>query len=163
MAVDADLLLLNRADIDSGNDGDGSGSDATTNAGKVIDLEEMADVAAVFQFGEAGATVAGDSDTCAIKVQVSPNNSTWGTIVQLRNILGSEINAIDESTGSVGLKFAMPFVVPRSAQTAAGTIGRVKCRLNVVVSATEHFSIYCYITDRQSVPQEWFDNAAVNA
>ena len=161
-AVDSTLLLLNRADIDSGNDGAGSGSDTTTGSGAVIDVGEGGHVVAVVQFGEASATVAGDSDTCDILVQVSPDNSTWGTVATFRQILGSEINGIDESSGSVGFSLAIPFVVPRSALTGS-SVGVVKVRLNITISATEHFSLYAYIADLGSVPERWYDNAAVNA
>jgi hypothetical protein len=162
MPVDSTLLLLNRADVDSGNDGAGTGTDATAAGGAVIDLDEGAHVAVVFQFGEAGATVAQDADTCDIICEVSPDNSNWGTVATLRQILGSEINTIDESTGSVGLKFAIPFVVPL-ADGVTLTGSKVKCRLTTTISATRHFSIYAYIAPQSEVPQRWYDNAAVNA
>ncbi len=160
MAFDAQLFLINRPDVDSGNDGDGSGTNEATGAGRVIDVDEGAHMAVVMHLAEPGATVAGDSDTLDVICQVSPNNSTWGPVFTFRQFLGSEINSIDESSGSVGITKAGLVTIPRAA---SGQSGKVKCRLNIVVSATEHFSIEAYLTDPANVREEWYDNAQVNA
>lgn len=161
MTTDAELLLINRDDVDSGNDGNGSGADPTAAAGAVVDLDEGATVAAVLHLGEPGATAAGNSDTCDVIVQVSPDGgSTYGPAFTFRQVLGSEVNTIDESQGGKPLTLAGIFKVPRAA---SGQGGKVKCRLNIVISATEHFAIYGYITDPGNVKELWYDNAAVNA
>ncbi len=161
MAFDAQLFLINRPDVDSGNDGDGSGTDETSGAGRVIDVDEGAHMAVVMLLAEAGATIAGSSDTLDVICQVSPDGgSNYGPGFTFRQVLGSEILSIDESSGSVGLAFAGLIVFPRAA---SGQSGKVKCRLNIVVSATEHFSIEAYLTDPANVREEWYDNAIVNA
>ncbi len=159
MALDSELLLINRADVDSGNDGNGSGADETTAAGAVVNVPEGAHLAVVMALGEPGATVAGDSDTLDVICQMSPDGgSTYGPAFTFRQFLGSEVNSIDESSGSVGLIRAGYIVTPIADSDQSGVI---LCRLNIIVSTTEHFSLYIDLRDPGNCREEWFDDAFV--
>ena len=159
MALDAELLLINRADVDSGNEGNGSGSDETSGAGAVVDVPEGAHLMVVMALGEPGATVAGDSDTLDVIVQMSPDGgSTYGPAYTFRQFLGSEINTIDESAGGVGLKRAGYIVTPIAD---SGQLGLVKCRLAITVSATEHFSLHVDLRDPADGREEWLTDSFV--
>ncbi|KKN74349.1 hypothetical protein LCGC14_0391500 [marine sediment metagenome] len=161
---DANLLLLNRTDYDSGNDGAGSGTDETSGGGRIVDVAEGADVAVLMALGEADATIADTTETLDMLVQISRDGgSTWGTAQTFRQITASELNGsgtpIDESAGDVTFKRA---VITNVGIAEAGNSGIVKMRLNGTASDTNHWAPIVTVVTRQDVREEWLDNAFVS-
>ena len=156
-------LLLNRTDLDSGNDGAGSGSDATTGSGRVVDLPEKADVAVTLFLGEADSAVADDADTLDVIVEISPDGgSTWGPAFTFRQITASELAGsgveLDESAGDPTFRRAGKVY---TAEADSGQNGLVQMRLNITASTTDHWGIFCDVRDIGSVRDVWFNNAFV--
>lgn len=162
---DAELFLLNRTDLDSGNDGAGSGTDETSGGGRIVDVAEGADVAVLMALGEADATIANAAQTLAVLVEISRDGgSTWGTAQTFRTITASEISgmsgtSIDESAGGVTFKRA---VITNVGLAESGQNGVVKMRLTVTASSVEHWAPTVTVVTRQDVREEWLDNAFVS-
>ncbi len=160
MAVDAELVLLNRSDLGSDNDGTGSGSDETTAGGAVIDVDEGAELAFVLHLSEADSTAAVASETFDLKLEISPDNSSYGTAATFRQFTASAEVNIDESAGDVGKSYAIDVVMPLAA---SGQSGKIKARPVTVASTTAHWAIHVSLMDRTNIRQEWYDNAHVAA
>ncbi len=161
---DANLLLLNRTNMDSGNDGTGSGSDEAATAGRVVDVAEGSDVCILLTLGEADSTVANTSETFDLKAEISRDGgSTWGVAQTWRQITASELkssgNSIDESAGDVTFKRA---VLTNVGIAESGNDGIVKMRLVSVASSSNHWAPTVAIVNREMVREEWLDNAFVS-
>lgn len=156
-------VLINVTDLDSGNDGNGSGSTPTTAPGAVDDIPEGADVAAVMFLSEADATAAVGAETLATIVQVSTDGgSTWGPIATFRTITASEIitgSDLDESAGDPTFRRAIAFRTPKADDDQSGV---VQLRTNTVAShASNQFALFVAIWDRGSVRDVWYNDAQV--
>lgn len=151
----SDLVLINVDDLDSGNDGAGTGSDATAAPGRVIDLVEGIDLAlmVVLKPSNTGGEP-GDADTLGITLELSGDGgSTYPDVTTSRNILGSELPD-DLAAGDKGLVIATKFRTPIAD---AAQNGVVKCRLTTVASDTSNWGVYAAVVPVQSVRQEWLD------
>ena len=156
-------VLINVTDLDSGNDGNGSGTDPTSAPGAVDNIPEGAEVAAVMFLSEADATAAVGAETIATIVQISVDGgSTWGPAATFRTITASEIitgSDLDESAGDPTFRRAIAFRVPKAD---AGQNGLVQVRTNTVAShASNQFGLFVAIWDRGSVRDVWFNDAVV--
>ncbi len=154
-------LLLNRTDLDSGNDGNGSGTDETSGSGRVVNIPEKADVGVTLFLGEADATVADTTETLVVIVQVSPDGgSTWGVAGTFRTITASELNAsgspIDESVGDPTFRRALKVYV---GEADSGQSGLVQMRLAITASDSNHWAPFCDVRDVGSVRDAWLNNA----
>lgn len=156
------LVLLNRTDLDSGNDGNGSGTDETSGSGRVVNVPEAAEIAVTLLLGEADATAAVSSQTLIVIPEVSTDGgSTWGPIATFRTITASEIingSDLDESAGDPSFRRAIACRTPKADSDQAGL---VQIRLNIVASSTEHWAIHSDVRDRGSVRDVWFNDAQV--
>lgn len=152
----SNLILINRTDLDSGNDGTGSGADPTAGAGAVIDLDEQARMALFFKLGIPDATAASTDETLATSLEISDDGgSTWDTVATLRDFLGAENpTSADEEHP----KAAVEFYVPRAQ---AGQNGVCKARLNITASDTDHWAPYADIRTVNDVREEWLANAQI--
>ncbi len=162
---DANLILLNRTDLDSGNDGAGSGTDETSGGGRIIDVAEGFDAAILVTLGEADATVANSTETFDLKVEISRDGgSTWGTLDTLRQITASELkssgNSIDESAGDPTFKRALN--AGNVGLAESGNSGIIKMRLTTTASNSNHWAPTVVCVPRGSVREELFDNAYVS-
>ena len=156
-------ILLNRTDLDSGNDGAGSGTDPTSGSGRILDLPEKADVAVTLFLGEADSVVADDADTLAVIVEISPDGgSTWGPAFTFRTITASELAGsgieLDESVGDPTFRRAGKVY---TAEADSGQNGVVQMRLNITASTTDHWGIFSDVRDPGSVREVWLRNAVV--
>lgn len=156
MAFDSTLVLLNRTDLDSGNDGDGSGTDPTAGSGAVIEVPDGGEIGVVLFLGEADATAATSSETLAVILQVSRDGTNYGPLVTFRTITASEFGTIDESTGSVTYKLA---AIVRLPMAEAARNHMLKLRLNVTASNTNHWAPYVAICDKGQIRDEWLATA----
>ncbi len=161
---DANLLVLNRTNYDSGNDAAGSGTDETSAGGRIVDVAEGATVGVLMTLGEADATVADTTETLAMLIQISRDGgSTWGTAVTFRTITASELNGsgtpIDESAGDVTFKRAAIFNV---GLAESGNSGIIKLRANGTASDTNHWAVTIMILDPGAVREVDLDNAFVS-
>jgi hypothetical protein len=156
-------ILINVTDLDSGNDGNGTGGTPTTAPGAVDSVPEGADVAAVMFIGEADTTAAVGSETLATIVQVSVDGgSTWGPIATFRTITASEIitgSDLDESAGDPTFRRAIAFRTPKAD---SGQAGLVQLRTNTVAShGSNQMALFVAIWDRGSVRDVWYNDAQV--
>jgi hypothetical protein len=157
-------ILVNVADLDSGTDGAGSGSDETSGAGAAVSVPERADIAVTLFLGEASSDPASQAETLVMTIQVSVDGgSTWGTLALFRSIAASELSgtsgtAIDESTGSATFRRAIPCRTPSADSDQAGL---VIIRPNSVISDTTNWSVFSDVRDRGSVRDIWYDDAIV--
>ncbi len=164
MPTDANTLLLNRTDLDSGNDGDGSGTDETTGAGRVSNVPHGGDIGILFFLGEADATIADTTETLDVIVQGSPDGgSTWDPLVTFRTITASELAGsglnIDESAGGVTFRRAAKIRLPRADD---GQEGLLQLRCNVVASNTNHWAPFVAVVSPADVRDDWLtDNLLV--
>ncbi len=154
-------ILLNRTDLGSDNDGDGSGTDETTGSGRVLDIPEKADVAVTLFLGEATATIADTTETLIVVVEVSPDGgSTWGVAGTFRTITASELAGsgieLDESVGDPTFRRALKVYV---GEADSGQDGLVQMRLAVTASDTNHWAPFSDVRDPQSVRDAWLNNA----
>jgi hypothetical protein len=161
MPADSNMLLLNRTDYDSANDGAGTGTDATTGGGAVLSVAMQADLAVVMYLGEADATVANTTETLDMNIEVSDDGgSTWGRLATFRQITASELkssgNTIDESAGDPTFRRA---IAVRVAQADSGQLGLVQVRTNGTASDTNQWAVYVALVDRGSVRDVHFNNA----
>ena len=157
------LVLINADDLDSGNDGNGTGSTPTTAPGAVVNVPESAEIAITMILSEAAADPASTTETLAVIAQVSVDGgSTWGPIATFRTITASELkssgNAIDESAGDPTFRRA---IACRTPKADAGQAGLVQIRLNTVVSTTTNWNLFSDVRDRGSVRDVWFNDAQV--
>ncbi len=154
-------LLLNRDDLGSDNDGNGSGTNEATGSGRVVDIPEKADVGVTLFLSEADSTVADDADTLAVVVEVSPDGgSTWGVAATFRTITASELAGsgieLDESVGDPTFRRAMKVYV---GEADAGQDGLVQMRLAITASTTDHWAIFSDVRDPGSLRDAWLNNA----
>lgn len=156
----SNLILINKTDLDSGTDGNGSGSDATASGGRVLDVDEGARLALCAFYGESDTGgEPGDADTLDVKLQASVDGgTTWVDIVPLRQVLGSEIPD-DESAGDKTVRLAVEFRAPQTDDDQ--TDGQVQLRLNTVASDTSNWGLYADIRNVTDVREEWLQNAQV--
>lgn len=157
MPQDALLTLLTNTNIDSGNDGLGTGSDPTVGTGAIVAVDEDAPLCVVLTFGlPTGGDPAGDADTAIYLVEESVDGgSTWVRRGTFRTVLGAEIpnNANDPS-----VRLALEI---RASRANAGQSGLVKWRLNGTASDTSDWNVHADIRSRQDCREEWFRNAGV--
>lgn len=155
-------ILLNRTNLDSANDGNGSGTDPTTAGGAVVNIPEKATVAVTLFLGEADATAAVGSETLDIIVQISPDGgSTFGPLITFRQITASEIitgSDLDESAGDPTFRRAALGYV---GEADSGQNGLVQMRLNSVASDTNQWAVFSDVRDVASVRDVWLENALV--
>ncbi len=154
-------VLLNRTDLDSGNDGDGSGTDETSGSGRILNIPEKATVGVTLFLGEADSVVADDADTLAVVVEVSPDGgSTWGVAFTFRTITASELAGsgieLDESVGDPTFRRAGIMYV---GEADAGQDGLVQMRLNITASDTNHWAVFSDVRDPGSIRDIWLTNA----
>ncbi len=163
MPADANLIMLNVTDLDSGNDGNGSGSTETTAPGAVIDVPESADIAVVMFLSEPAATPAITAETLATIAQVSTDGgSTWGPIATFRTITASELKssgvAMDESAGDPTFRRAIACRTPKADSDQSGL---VKMRTNTVASSALDWAAYVAVVSRSDVRDVWYNDAQV--
>ncbi len=156
-------ILLNRVDYGSDNDAAGSGVDPATAGGRILDVVEGADVALTLFLGEATGTVANDSETLDMLVEVSVDGGgNWGRLATFRQITGSELksaaDSIDESVGDPTFRLAINATTPRAD---AGQSGVVQVRPNGTASNTNHWAPFMDVRDRGSVRDQWYREALV--
>ena len=152
------LILLNRTDLDSGNDAAGSGSDPTVGGGAVVNVDEQARLAVTLFLGVADATRASTTETLDVVVEASDDGgSAWKTIGTFRQFLGSETPA-DTAAGDPPVKAAIEAYTPRAKANQNGVI---KIRLNSTASNTNHWAPYSDIRTVQDVREEWLANAQI--
>lgn len=147
MPTDANTVLLNRTDYDSGNDGTGSGSDETTVGGAVVDVPHGGSVGIMFSLGEAASNPAKTTETLDMIVEVSVDGgSTWAPMFTFRQITASELAGsgleIDESTGSVTFRRGAVVRLPLADD---GQDSVVQMRCNGTASATTHWAPFVAI------------------
>ena len=156
-------ILINATDLDSGNDGNGSGSTPTTAPGAVVDVPESAEIAITMYLGEAAATPAITAETLAVIAQVSVDGgSTWGPIATFRTITASELKssgvAMDESAGDETFRRAIACRTPKADSDQSGV---VQIRLNTVASSALDWALFSDVRDRGSVRDVQFNDAQV--
>lgn len=151
-----DLILINVGDLDSGNDGDGTGSDPTAAPGAVVNVQENAEVAVTAFFNIPTATPAVTTDTCTLTVQYSDDGgSTWAALGAFRAVLGSELpTGPDMTPVCLAIKVFTPTV--QAAQSGVG-----KMRLNSVVSSARDYAVYSDVRTVQDIRTEWLTNAQI--
>lgn len=159
MPIDANLILLNVEALDSGNDGNGSGSDSTSAPGAVIDVPEGKEAAVVVRLGEPSSDPPADAATLDLGVEVSVDGgSTWKDFITFRQITGDEVNLIDESTGSKTVVLAAKGVLPLAD---SGQSNQVKLRPTSVASTTTNWAVHMSVVDPTNTRQDWYDEAFV--
>lgn len=155
-------VLINVTDLNSGNDGNGSGSTPTTAPGAAISIPERAEIAITMFLSEADATAVVGVETLAVIAQVSVDGgSTYGPIATFRTITASEIitgSDLDESAGDPTFRRA---IACRTPKADAGQAGLVLIRLNTVASTSDNWALFSDVRDRQSVRDVWFNDAQV--
>jgi hypothetical protein len=152
----SDLVLINKADLDSGTDGAGSGTDPTGNGGRVIDLPERSEVGFLFILKESDTPgEPGDADTLGILIEFSVDGgSTYPDVTASRSILGAEAPD-DLAAGDEGVKLA---VILRTPKADAAQNGVIKCRLTTTASDGSNWGLWGAAVPVQSLRQEWLDN-----
>lgn len=156
MPGDASAILINTTTLDSGTDGNGSGTDPTVNPGAVLNLEEEATVGitAFYSVSDTGGEP-GDADTLAVIVQCAPDGTNYGNLFTFRSVLGSELPD-DLAAGDKTLRLACVVKLPRS--TVAGT-RTVPVRLNTTASDTSNWGLYSDVRTINDIRSEWLANA----
>lgn len=154
----SNLILINRTDLGSDNDGAGSGTDPTTGGGAVLDVDEQAHLAIFLKLGVPTATAASTTETLDIDVEASDDGgSTWDQIGTFRSFLGSE-NPVDLAAGDKPPVAAVEVYTPRANADQNGVI---KLRLNSTASDTDHWAPYADVRTVQDVREEWKANAQI--
>jgi hypothetical protein len=156
-------ILINVTDLDSANDGNGSGSTPTTAPGAVVNIPEKSTVGVTMFLSEADATTAVGSETLAVIVQISPDGgSTWGPLITFRTITASEIitgSDLDESAGDPTFRRA---AIGYVGEADSGQNGLVQMRLNTVAShGSNQFALFSDVRDVGSIRDRWLENALV--
>jgi len=156
MPADSNQILINVADLASGNDGNGSGSDPTAAPGAVIDIEESALVGVRAFYSQPTTDPPADGATLDVIVQVSVNGgSNYYPLVTFRQVLGSELPD-DEAAGDKTLRLGQVVKLPKAD---SGQSNKVKVRTNTVASTTTDWGLYVDIVAPEDVRAEWVENA----
>ena len=164
MPADANLILVNIADLDSGTDGPGSGTDAATGAGAIVSVPESADLAVTLLLGEASSDAASQAETIVMTIEVSTDGgSQWGTLALFRSIIASQLTgtsgtAIDESAGFPTFRRAIKCRTPKADSDQSGL---VVVRPNSAISDTTNWAVFADLRDPGSVRDEWYNDAQV--
>lgn len=149
----SNLILINNPLLDSGNDGNGSGSDPTSGPGAVVDVDENAQVAVTLLLLPGASDPPADGDTLTIKVQASDDGgSTWADLAPFRAVLGSEL--ADGVSVCLAVRVYSPTV--QAAQN-----GVAQFRLNSVASTTTNWDVYSDVRTVQDIRQDWLNNAQI--
>lgn len=159
MPGDSNLILINVTNLDSVNDGNGSGSDPTTAPGAVLNVDEEAEIA-ITCFLKASDTAGepGDADTLEVEVEVSADGgTTWDELVNFRTITGSELPD-DTAAGDKTLRLARRCKLPRAD---SGQSGLVKIRPVTVASDTSNWALYMDVRGVGDIRSEWEQRAVV--
>ena len=156
-------ILINVTDLDSGNDGNGTGTDETAAPGRVVDIPEKSTVGVTMFLSEADAAAATTTETLDVIVQISPDGgTTWGPLITFRTITASEIvtgSDLDESAGDPTFRRA---AVGYVGEADSGQDGLVQMRLNTVAShASNQFALFADVRDVASIRDRWLENALV--
>lgn len=150
MTYDATGVLLNRTDLDSANDGAGSGTDATVNGGAVLDVGGGGEVGIVCHLRVADATAASTTETLDIAVDVSRDGTNFGTVLSFRRVTASELSQIPNADGGVRFTMGARFWLP-----LAETGDEVKVRLTTTASSTNQWAPFIHLCDPNEVRDEW--------
>lgn len=149
----SDKILINNPLLDSGNDGNGSGTDPTSGPGAVVDVDENAEVAVTLFVLPGASDPPADAATLDIKVQASDDGgSTWVELAGFRQILGSEL--ADGVPVCLAVRVYSPTV--QAAQS-----GIAQFRLNSAASTTTNWDVYSDIRTVQDIRQDWLNNAQI--
>ena len=142
-------VLLNVADLASGNDGNGSGSTPTTAPGAVVSVPERSEVGLLLMLSQPTTDPPADAATLDVGVEVSVDGgSSWKDLVDFRQVLGSELPD-DEDAGDPGLKMA--FIV-RLPEADADQSGLVQLRPVTAASTTTDWGAFLAVVPVQSNP-----------
>lgn len=157
MPGDANLILINKTNLDSGTDGNGSGTDPTATAGALLSVEEEAEVA-ITAFCKASDTAGepGDADTLDFKVEVSVDGgSVWGDFVVFDTLVGADLPD-DTAAGDKTVRRAIRGKLPRAD---SGQSGLVQIRGVTVASDGSNWALYSDVRTPDDIRTEWEKNA----
>lgn len=158
MPSDSTLILLNKANLDSGTDGTGSGTDPTASGGAVVTLKGSGGpIGILCKLFEPTTDPAQSGQTLDISVEISVDGgTTWDTLCSFRRFDGSEIASMDNSTGSPSIRRAQIVNVPLPDAASS-----VKLRPNTVASTTTDWGLYLAVTDPGSIEaDDLYDSVA---
>lgn len=156
MPGDTNAILINVADLASGNDGNGTGSDPNTAPGAIISVEEEALVGVTAFYSQPTTDPPADAATLDVIVQVSVDGGTnYFPLVTFRQVLGSELPD-DEAAGDKTLRLAQIVKLPRAD---SGQSNLVKLRTNTVASTTTDWGLFCDVRSAADVRSEWTKQA----
>lgn len=158
MPSDSNQILINVADLASGNDGNGTGTDPTTAPGCILDVVEEGEVGVRAFFSQPTTDPPADAATLDVIVQVSVDGgSTYGPLCTFRQVLGSELPD-DEAAGDKTLRLGWVGRLPRAD---SGQSNLVKVRTNTVASTTTDWGLYVDLAHPNDVRSEWMKNNVV--
>lgn len=160
MPRDDNAILVNLTTLDSGNDGNGSGSDPTAAPGCILSVEEEADIEIVL-FCKASDTAGepGDADTLDVAVGASVDGGTnYGVLADFRQILGSELPD-DTAAGDKTLRLAIRCKLPRAD---SGQSNLVKIRPQTTASDASNWALYMDVRPLGGARAEWLAQAIQN-
>jgi hypothetical protein len=150
--------LINVADLASGNDGNGTGSDPTTAPGAIVNVEEEAMVGIRAFYSQPTTDPPADGATLDLDVEVSVDGGTvWGDLVKFRQVLGSELPD-DEAAGDKTLRMGWVGKLPRAD---AGQANLVKLRPVTIASTTTDWGLFVDVCSAADVRSEWTKNNVV--
>jgi hypothetical protein len=156
---DANLVLTNNTALDSGSDGDGSGTDPTSGSGAVVTIPGGGLMGVILALGEPASDPPADGATLDVKVETSPDGgSTWGDgdFCTFRQIDASEIPDDVSAGDPTFIRAAIRYVgLPDADQTG------VQVRANITASTTTNWNVHLALVDVNEIRDTWLNDALV--